>query len=385
MLDIELEVIERAQKLLNEFGYDGWLIVTRENEDVHSRYVLGIRVYSTHAIIVPKEGDVMVLITRMEGAMLRDRGFDVEEYSSGKTFIEKLKEKVSDLGENPKIVINYVENSILAGKGGFDKMPVGIFTSLKTILQNVSLESAAPFLEKLRSIKTPKEIKKIEEAVKATIEIFENKIPGFIAEGVTEKEVGAKINFEINKVGEPSFATIVASGLNSAYPHHQTGKKKIVKGDIVLIDMGVKLDGYCADITRTYQFGRKGSEKIEQMYEAVYDANKEAIEILRPGIMGMEVDKTAREVLKKHGFDPDKFFIHSLGHPLGIETHDVGAMLSTEANPYAKIPIPVGSVLTVEPGLYIEGVGGIRLEDDIVVTPEKCQPLSYSPRELIHL
>jgi Xaa-Pro aminopeptidase len=101
--------------------------------------------------------------------------------------------------------------------------------------------------------------------------------------------------------------------------------------------------------------------------------------------MGMEVDKTAREVLKKHGFDPDKFFIHSLGHPLGIETHDVGAMLSTEANPYAKIPIPVGSVLTVEPGLYIEGVGGIRLEDDIVVTPEKCRPLSYSPRELIRL
>ncbi|MFX0162292.1 MAG: M24 family metallopeptidase [Candidatus Hodarchaeota archaeon] len=385
MLDIELEVIERAQSLLEEFGFDSWLIVTRENEDVHSRFVLGIRVYSTHAIIVPKEGDVKVLITRMEGAMVRDRGFVVEEYGGEKKFTEKLKEMISDLGETPKIVINYVENSIIEGKGGFDKMPVGIFTSLKTILENVSLESAAPFLEKLRSVKTPKEIKKIEEAVKATIEIFENKVPEFIKEGVTEKEVGAKINYEIDKVGEPSFETIVASGLNSAYPHHQTSKKKIVKGDIVLIDMGVKLDGYCGDITRTYQLGRKDGEKLEQMYEAVYNAKKEAIEILKPGIMGMEVDKIAREVLKKHGFDADKFFIHALGHPLGIETHDVGARLSNEGDPYAKIPIPAGSVLTVEPGLYIEGVGGIRLEDNVVITREKCRPLSYSPRELIHL
>jgi Xaa-Pro aminopeptidase len=385
VLDLELEVIERAQKILNELDYDGWLIVTRENEDVHSRFVLGIRVYSTHAIIVPKKGNVKVLITRMEGAMVRDRGFFVEEYGGEIKFSEKLKEMIADFGENSKIVINYVENSIIEGKGGFDKMPVGIFTSLKTVLENVSLESAAPFLEKLRSVKTPKEIKKIEEAVKATIEIFNNKVPEFIKEGVTEKEVGAKINFEIDKVGESSFATIVASGLNSAYPHHQTSNKKIVKGDIVLIDMGVKLDGYCGDITRTYQLGRKDGEKIKQMYEAVYDAKKEAIEVLKPGIKGMEVDKTAREVLKKHGFDAEKFFIHSLGHPLGIETHDVGARLSTETDPYAKIPIPEGSVLTVEPGLYIEGVGGIRLEDNVVITREKCRPLSYSPRELIHL
>jgi Xaa-Pro aminopeptidase len=178
--------------------------------------------------------------------------------------------------------------------------------------------------------------------------------------GITETELAGIIELEMRKLGaKVSFDTIVAFGANASEPHHNSGKTKLKKNDTVLIDFGAKLAGYCSDMTRCFTVG-KTSRLYNKAYEAVRQAQIAAIEKIKPGVMLKTIDKTTRDVIREHGFEPHG---HGTGHGLGLEVHE-----SPPVSPKSKGKLQAGDVITIEPGIYIPGKFGIRIEDDVLVT-----------------
>lgn len=229
----------------------------------------------------------------------------------------------------------------------------------------------------LRSIKMPEEVEAIRRACKLADKCIEY-IQRHIQVGISEYELGLEVEFFYRRNGaEVGFEPIVASGERSARPHGRPSDKKIERGDFVTIDCGARLDGYCSDITRTFVVG-EASERHKAVYDAVLDAEVTAIQAIKPGLSGKEVDQVARDVLERHGLA--QFFGHGLGHGLGRLVHDAGSL-----SPRSDTVLEPGMVLTVEPGVYIEGFGGVRIEDDIVVTPNGCEVLTSYPKDLIVL
>lgn len=226
----------------------------------------------------------------------------------------------------------------------------------------------------LRSVKMPEEVEAIRRACKLADKCIEY-IHRHIQAGVSEYEIGLEIEFFYRRNGaEIGFEPIVASGERSARPHGRPSEKKIERGDFVTIDCGAKLDGYCSDITRTFVVG-EASGRHREVYEAVLEAEVAAIEAIKPGLSGKEVDQVARDILAK--YDLAQYFGHGLGHGLGRLVHDAGSL-----SPRSDTILEPGMVLTIEPGVYIEGFGGVRIEDDIVVTEHGCEVLTSYPKEL---
>jgi Xaa-Pro aminopeptidase len=196
----------------------------------------------------------------------------------------------------------------------------------------------------------------------------------FARPGRSELEVAADIDALLRKVGfeRPAFDTIVASGPNSALPHARPGRRVLQDGDGVVLDFGGVYDGYCVDLTRTVQLGETGP-RFRQMFAAVAEAQQAAIAAVRPGAMASTVDRAAREVLGRYGLEDA--FGHGTGHGLGLEVHEeprVGKLTVGQLD----VPLEPGMVFTIEPGAYLEGVGGVRIEDDVLVTAEGCEVLT---------
>jgi Xaa-Pro aminopeptidase len=176
----------------------------------------------------------------------------------------------------------------------------------------------------------------------------------------------------------PAFDSIVASGPNAALPHHRAGERKLAEGDLVVLDFGGVLDGYCSDLTRTVSVGTPSSDAL-RVHAAVLAAQRAAIDAVRPGVLASLVDAAARQVLDAKGLG--EAFGHGTGHGLGLDVHeDPRVARATADNPSA--PLEAGMVLTVEPGAYLPGWGGVRIEDDVLVTPTGCETLTSVPREL---
>lgn len=231
----------------------------------------------------------------------------------------------------------------------------------------------------LRSIKNKEEIDKIKKACDLGDKAF-NYILTKIKTGITEKEIAYNLERFIREKGaENSFPIIVAFDKNSSVPHHQTGDTELKSGDIVLIDMGVKIDNYCSDMTRTIFFG-KPSQKQKEIYNVVLSAQKKALEFLNKQIKidkkvkASEVDKVARDYIKSKGF-PD--IPHSLGHGIGLEVHEHPSL-----SPKSKEILEEGMVFSIEPGIYIEDFGGVRIEDLYTIKNGKLLQFTNSPKEL---
>jgi Xaa-Pro aminopeptidase len=196
--------------------------------------------------------------------------------------------------------------------------------------------------------------------------------------GVSEYDIQLDLEFFIKRQGaEVAFAPTVVSGPNSAKPHGKAGERKLEVGDFVTLDLGAKKDGYCSDITRTFVIG-EASERHKEVYGQVLAAQVAAIEALKVGTPANEPDSLSRSILAEKGLD--QYFGHGLGHGLGRAVHDYGGLA-----PSSKDTIEAGQVWTVEPGVYIEGFGGVRIEDDVHVTAEGPQILTHFPKELMVL
>lgn len=226
----------------------------------------------------------------------------------------------------------------------------------------------------LRMIKDETEVAAIRQACKLADACIDH-IKRLCRPGVAEYDIGLDIEFFFRRHGAGiAFPPIVASGQNSARPHARATEKKLERGDFLTLDLGGIVDGYCSDITRTFVIG-EATDRHRTIYESVLKAQVAAIEALAPGKNGRDIDAHARAILDENGLS--KHFGHGLGHGLGRLVHDGGALGSNRDQ-----PIETGQVWTVEPGVYIEGFGGVRIEDDVLVTSDGAEVLTHYPKEL---
>ena len=238
-----------------------------------------------------------------------------------------------------------------------------------------ALKPVSGIIEKIRMIKTPEELKILKAAAKIADDAYEH-ICGFIKAGQTELEVSNELEFFMRRQGatSSSFDTIVASGLRSALPHGVATDKVIQQGDMITLDYGALYNGYISDITRTVAVGEP-SEKMKEIYQTVLDAQILGVEKIGPGMTGIEADAIARDYIKSKGYG--EAFGHSTGHGIGLEVHE-GPGLSSKS----QTVLEPGMAVTVEPGIYLPGIGGVRIEDDILITESGNERLTNSTKEL---
>lgn len=228
----------------------------------------------------------------------------------------------------------------------------------------------------LRQVKTEREQEILRQAEAIGDRAFAKTL-SHLKIGMTEKQVAAWLEFYMKEEGAEgfSFETIAASGLHSAMPHATPTDKVLEKGDFLTMDFGCLYQGYCSDMTRTVVMGQADAKQRE-MYETVLRAQETALQGIRPGMTGKEVDALARDVIEQAGYG--KYFGHSLGHSVGLEIHERPNFSTRE-----ETVIQPGMVITVEPGIYIEGVGGVRIEDVVIITEDGCENITHSPKERI--
>jgi Xaa-Pro aminopeptidase len=242
----------------------------------------------------------------------------------------------------------------------------------------VELKPLEDWVRRQRMVKSEQEIERIRASVKTNSQAFERTLKK-IKPGVRENEIAAELDYQMRRLGAEgsAFETIVAAGVRSALPHARPTTRRIGADELVLIDMGASREGYASDMTRMVHLGRK-TRRTEQLYRAVLDAQLAALGEVRAGINVARVDRAAREVLGKQGLD--KAFTHSTGHGLGLEIHEPPRVAKGD-----KTRLEAGMVITIEPGVYLQDFGGIRIEDTVVVTKTGCEILTPTPKELITL
>ncbi len=241
------------------------------------------------------------------------------------------------------------------------------------------VQPTTDLVERLRVRKDPGEVTAIRAAARLAQEALAEVLPS-VRPGQTELEIGAALEGALRRRGSEwhPFPTIVASGARSALPHARTSARTVERGEWLLLDFGAQVDGYCADLTRTVIVGGRADERQRTVYELVRTAQARALASLRPEMTGRDADALARDVIEARGFADA--FGHSLGHGLGLEVHEAPRLAPT-----ADTPLPAHAVVTVEPGIYLAGWGGVRLEDDVYLGPDGPECLSDNRTELLEL
>lgn len=322
-------------------------------------------------MIFPHEGSPILILPELEEAKLEKISYQVRPF----TYNE-------DTSTWPGVF-----RAALSEAGLFNGK-LGVIPQRLRLLEVNYLQAAAPELDLLsahdliatiRMIKNEGEIQKMEEAVRIA-ECALAAILSSIKPGVTEKEIASRLVGRLLQSGSDAdlpFFPIVSFGENSANPHANPGDRVLKDGDLVLIDWGARYEGYCSDITRVFEVGDIHPE-LEKISQFVREANAAGRSAVKPGVLVSDIDKAARKVITDAGYGD--FFIHRTGHGLGLETHEepyISAYESTELLP--------GMTFTIEPGIYLPGRGGVRIEDDILVTDDGYRSLTSQPRELTQL
>ncbi len=255
---------------------------------------------------------------------------------------------------------------------------VSTLSSLEKKYPKLSFLPLEDRIEKMRIVKSREEIEKIAAAQKLAEAAFSYVLPR-LNTNRTENDVAAEIEYFMKKNGAsgPSFSTICVSGSRSSLPHGTPTEAFLTKNSFVTMDFGCVLDGYASDMTRTVCLG-KASEEMRLVYDTVLKAQKNAILSVRAGVTGKDADLAARGVIEKAGFG--EYFGHSTGHGIGLEVHEAPSF-----SPSYEKKIPCGAVLSVEPGIYLPGKFGVRIEDLVAVEENGCRNLNFAPKELIEL
>ncbi len=263
---------------------------------------------------------------------------------------------------------------------GFDGNTVAFaqFREWKKYFPRVKFLPRVDTVEWLAAVKDAGEISSLRSAVEITDRVF-SEILHLLKPGVAESDIAAEISYRQRKLGADgdAFEAIVASGARSAMPHGKAGLKKLARGDAVTLDFGCVVRGYHSDLTRTVFLGRCSGE-LRNIYQIVRDAQERAIDFAQAGRTARDLDAAARSVITGKGYG--QFFRHSLGHGIGLQIHE-----SPRISVLSKAVLTAGNVVTIEPGIYLPGVGGVRIEDDIVITQNGCEVLNSAPKELMVL
>ena len=245
---------------------------------------------------------------------------------------------------------------------------------------DIVLRPTERVVEQARITKDAEEIATLRESARRLTAVAQAAFAA-VRPGVSERSIGARIEAAIRDAGyeRPAFDTIVASGPNGALPHYRAGDRLLERGDLVVLDFGGVLDGYCSDLTRTVALAPPSAE-ARRVHQAVRDAQQAAIDAVKPGIATTDVDRAARRVLEAHGLG--EAFGHGTGHGLGLDVHEDPRVTRPRAD-MAPVPLEPGMVFTIEPGAYLPGWGGVRIEDDVLVTDRGCEVLTSVSYALI--
>jgi Xaa-Pro dipeptidase len=345
------------QRAFEEDKFDGFLIFNNTN----LAYLTGFP--GASALLIPQNGENIVYVYGVNYAHAKAElnGFVVELVKRG----EKLMDEIAKQAKAFKI----------------EKLAVDAlnFESWRALVKSLGgekgLEVDNSFIRELRKVKDAKEIELMRKAAKLTSEgmrvAYET-----VAPGIREYEVAAEIEYAMRKQGSSgtAFETIVASGVCSAFPHGGCSDKKIREGDLVVVDVGATYKFYRSDMTRTLVAG-KPSEKQKKLYQIVKTAQETAFEAVTPNVKTADVDGVARKIIADAGYD--ECFVHNLGHGVGLEVHEPPTL-----SPDSKDVLAVGNVVTVEPGIYLVGYGGVRIEDTVLVQRNGAEKLTSGPYAL---
>ena len=300
------------------------------------------------------------------------------------TDMRYLEEAKNAIGDRFEVLLGGVEEiKVIADDLGIKALGVeenvsyGEYRSLEELFKGIEFVAVDEAFSKIRARKTEREISLIKTAQSVTETAF-NEILPFIKEGVTEIEIAARLEYIMLKNGcELAFDSIVAFGENGSKPHAHRSERKLRRGEFVTMDFGAKYKGYCSDMTRTVALGAVDERKA-RAYNAVLEANKLAEKAIKIGEKCCDIDAVARNYLAK--FSLDKFFSHSLGHSVGVDIHEMPAF-----SPRCDEVLKEGMIITVEPGVYLEGDFGLRIEDMALVTKSGAEILTHADKNLIVL
>lgn len=350
--------VEKLRKKMQEENLDSFLITSPYN----LRYLTNFTGTTGLAVITLEKAFFITDFRYTEQAAAQAQGFEIIK-NVGPIF-----EEVADLVQKEGL-----------RELGFEETTVSFleYSVLEEII-DAQLIPISGMIEELREIKDEEEIAIIEKACSISDLAYDH-ILKMIQPGMTEIEVANQLDFYMRSLGASgvSFETIVASGLRSAMPHGVASKKIIEQGDLITIDFGCYYEGYVSDMTRTFAIGDPG-EQLKEIYQIVLEAQLAVLEVAKPGVTGKQLDAVARDYITKHGYG--EAFGHSTGHGIGLEIHE-GPNVSVRAE---KQFVP-GNIITDEPGIYLPGIGGVRIEDDLLITSDGNRVLTHSPKELIIL
>ncbi|MBP2078219.1 M24 family metallopeptidase [Oceanobacillus polygoni] len=353
-----MEKLNKLRKALEKNKLDAILITS----PINRRYVTGFTGTAGIALVSLDDARLITDFRYTEQANEQAKEFKVIEHK------QLIEGEITDQ-------LNHMQIKRL----GFEQDYV-TFTQYENYKNNFHAEliPVSGLVEELRLIKTNEELNTMKKAAKIVDDAFVH-IQKFIKPGVKEIDISNELEFYMRKQGatSSSFDTIVASGFRSALPHGVASNKEIQSGELVTLDYGALYEGYCSDITRTVAVGKISSE-LREIYDIVLEANLRGVNGIKPGITGKEADALTRDFITEKGYGEN--FGHSTGHGLGLEVHE-GPGLSYRSD---KV-LEKGMVVTVEPGIYVPGVGGCRIEDDIVLTESGNERLTFAPKELIQL
>jgi Xaa-Pro aminopeptidase len=294
-------------------------------------------------------------------------------------YTERAEREVGEEWERPKGERELVPQiaARMKGRVGFEdaKLSVRQLTRLEgAISDGAELSPAGDLVEQLRAVKEPEEIERMAAASELADEVFLWAVEPGLA-GRTERDVARACEARIRELGaEPAFPPIVGAGANGAQPHAEPGDREIGSGELVVFDMGAELDGYCSDGTRTFATGEPG-EEAREVYDLTLAAQLASLQAIRPEAEGREVDAVAREIITEAGHGDE--FGHGLGHGVGLEVHETPRLATTSEDELRE-----GNTVTVEPGIYLPGRFGVRIEDLVVVTADGYRNLSGTSKEL---
>ncbi len=356
--NLEKRLVSFRNKLA-EMQLDGALITKRENY----MYLSGFTGTSAN-----------LLITANKAYLLTD--FRYTEQAGAQAPLFEIVMHKPDINDTIQELLNSENVKALAFED--NEVSYAAFITISNKLKNVVLKGIGNVIEEMRCIKDEQEIEIINKAVMIADEALMQVLP-LIKPGITELDVAAELEYRMKKLGAtgPSFETIVASGLRSSMPHGVASHKKLELGDAITIDFGALYNHYCSDITRTVFLGQPDKRLID-IYNIVLEAQMVSEQGAISGRTGKEVDKIARDIIYGKGFEGK--FGHGLGHGLGLEIHEA-PRLSLGGTKVLQNNMAV----TVEPGIYVEGLGGVRIEDTIIIRDEKPQILTQASKELIIL
>ncbi|MEM0147306.1 MAG: Xaa-Pro peptidase family protein [Candidatus Micrarchaeaceae archaeon] len=337
-------------------GIDKFVIANASTQDPNFRYLTRFRsgIFEDDILIVERN-KVKLITSELEYATaVSQRLIGMQVSKVDKRNQKEVKEALKKELQGKRIGIN----------GAF--MPAGTYLKLRREYKPAHILDASECFAKARLVKDKEEIASIDQAARITGKAMQ-RIGRYFKEGITELELARIFDRLSEELGseKPSFDTIVCFGKNAALPHHMPDGTRLRNGDIVLIDAGATANGYCSDMTRTFIFGKDKRIKQEsEMMQIVKEAQRRAISEMKPGATGSDVDKAARSYIDSAlGGKYKGTFIHSLGHSVGLEVHDGYGLY-----PGSKTVLKEGMIFTAEPGVYVVGFGGVRIEDDVLIT-----------------